>query len=240
MRALIVIPARYGSTRFPAKPLHPIAGMTLLARVAHVAKAAARQTGARLVLATDHAEIAAHAQALGVEPVMTDAALPSGTDRARAAAQIAAPDADFILNLQGDAPFTPPGHLTALIEAAYASDADVVTPVVRLSWDGLDALRAHKRATPFSGTTCIRSADGRAIWFSKAIQPAIRNEDKRRAAGELCPVWRHIGLYGYRRAALERFAALPVSAYEELEGLEPLESPWKCIEERSLPIGSTI
>jgi 3-deoxy-manno-octulosonate cytidylyltransferase (CMP-KDO synthetase) len=222
MTALIVIPARYGSTRFPAKPLQPIAGMTLLARVAHVAKFAAAQTGAQLVVATDHPAIAEEAERVGVAATMTDPDLASGTDRARAAARQVAPHATFVVNLQGDAPFTPPAHIAALIQAAEAGDADVVTPVTRLSWEGLDALREHKRVAPFSGTTCIQGADGFALWFSKAIIPAIRNEDRRRAADPLSPVLRHIGLYGYRLDALERFAALPIGVYESLEGLEQL------------------
>jgi 3-deoxy-manno-octulosonate cytidylyltransferase (CMP-KDO synthetase) len=190
--------------------------------VAHVARAAAREAEADLVIATDHPEIAAHAEALGVTAVMTDPALPSGTDRALAAARLAAPAASLVVNLQGDAPFTSPAHIVAMIRAGAAGDADVVTPVVRLSWSALDALRAHKRATPFSGTTCIVAADGKALWFSKAILPAIRNEEALKAANALSPVYRHVGLYGYRMDALARFSALPLGRYEAIEGLEQL------------------
>lgn len=225
MRPLIVIPARYGSARFPAKPLQEIAGKTLLARVCHVAKAAAAQTGAGLVVATDDDRIAAHAAALGVESVMTDPELPSGTDRAFAAARLFDPQADFVVNLQGDAPFTPPAMIAALIETAVSelpNMADVYTPVTALTWAGLDALRAHKQTTPFSGTTCIADEAGRALWFSKQIIPAIRNEPKLRAAGDTSPVLRHVGLYAYTLAALARYVALPMGRYEALEGLEQL------------------
>jgi 3-deoxy-manno-octulosonate cytidylyltransferase (CMP-KDO synthetase) len=222
MRPLIVIPARYGSTRFPAKPLHLIAGMTLLARVAQVARAAAAQTGAQFVVATDDDRIAAHASEIGVASVMTDPALPSGTDRAFAATQ--GFDVDFVVNLQGDAPFTPPAMIATLIEAARrdAVSADVYTPVSAMSWTALDALREHKKTSPFSGTTCIADAHGRALWFSKQIIPAIRTEAKLRAAGEPCPVLRHVGLYAYRLAALGRYVMLPMGRYEALEGLEQL------------------
>jgi 3-deoxy-manno-octulosonate cytidylyltransferase (CMP-KDO synthetase) len=220
LKSVIVIPARYASTRFPGKPLHPINGVTMLARTVAAARKAGQATGARVLVATDDDRIAAHAREIGAEPVMTDPDLPSGTDRCRAAMEIAAPDADFIVNLQGDAPFTPPAHVAALI--ANATRADVVTPVIKLSWTALDALREHKKTTPFSGTTCIRAEDGRAIWFSKNILPAIRSEAKLRAAGDLSPVFQHVGLYGYTRPALERIAALPPSRYEELEGLEQL------------------
>ena len=224
MRPLIVIPARYGSTRFPAKPLQLIAGKSLLARVAHVAKAAAAQTGAQLVVATDDARIEAHAAELGVASVMTEPALPSGTDRAYAAAQLFDPSVDFVVNLQGDAPFTPPAMISALIDEAlnYAKTAEVYTPVTAMSWTALDALREHKKTSPFSGTTCIADADGRALWFSKQIIPAIRNEDRLRAAGGPSPVLRHVGLYAYTLAALARYVALPMGRYEALEGLEQL------------------
>lgn len=220
MKTLIVIPARFESKRFPGKPLHRIHGVSMLARTADVARRAGSATGARVVIATDDSRIADHASELGLEAVMTDPALPSGTDRARAAADLVAPDADFIVNFQGDAPFTPPAHIAALIE--NASRADVVTPVVRLSWEGLDDIRERKKTTPFSGTTCIRAENGRAIWFSKMVLPAIREEAKLRASGLQSPVFQHIGLYGYSRAALARIAGLPASRYETLEGLEQL------------------
>jgi 3-deoxy-manno-octulosonate cytidylyltransferase (CMP-KDO synthetase) len=220
VKTLIVIPARYQSKRFPGKPLHPIAGVSMLARTARVAERAGEASGAQVVIATDDARIADHARAIGVASVMTDPDLPSGTDRARAAMQLVAPGADFIVNLQGDAPFTPHGHVSALIE--NAARGDVVTPVVRLPWDKLDALRERKKATPFSGTTCIRNAEGRALWFSKNILPAMRNEEKLRQSGALSPVFQHIGLYGYSRQALERISQLKPSHYEELEGLEQL------------------
>jgi 3-deoxy-manno-octulosonate cytidylyltransferase (CMP-KDO synthetase) len=220
VKSVIVIPARYASTRFPGKPLHLINGVSMLERTVGAARKAGQATGARVLVATDDDRIAAHAGEIGAEPVMTDPDLPSGTDRCRAAMEIAAPDADFIVNLQGDAPFTPPSHVSALID--NAARADVVTPVIPLSWHALDALREHKKSTPFSGTTCIRGEDGRAIWFSKTIIPAIRSEAKMRAATDLSPVLQHVGLYGYSRAALIRIAALPTSRYEELEGLEQL------------------
>jgi 3-deoxy-manno-octulosonate cytidylyltransferase (CMP-KDO synthetase) len=224
MKVLICIPARWKSTRFPGKPLHLIGGVSMLARTADVARRAARLSGARIVCATDDKRIFEHAVSIGIEAVMTDPDLASGTDRARAAADLVAPEADFIVNLQGDAPFTPAGHVTALINAARSAggSADVTTPVVALTWKALDELRERKRTTPFSGTTCIRATDGRALWFSKAILPAIRSEAALRASSDVSPVLQHIGLYGYTRAALETISRLPVSPYEELEGLEQL------------------
>ncbi|WP_300390931.1 manno-octulosonate cytidylyltransferase [Henriciella sp.] len=223
MKTLIVIPARIGSTRFPAKPLHEIAGHSLVSRVADVAtRVAAARTDTQFVIATDDAKIMDHAREIGAPAMMTDPDLPSGTDRALAAAKAQDSAPDFILNLQGDAPFTPPAYLDALIDAAGESTADVVTPVVQLDWAALDTIRDQKTREPFSGTSCIRRADGMALWFSKQIIPAIRKEEKLRAESALSPVWRHIGLYGFRMVALERFASLPVGHYEALEGLEQL------------------
>jgi 3-deoxy-manno-octulosonate cytidylyltransferase (CMP-KDO synthetase) len=219
---LIVIPARYGSTRLPGKPLLKLNGRTLLERVVRIAEQAGAAANAAHVVATDNEEILSHCREIGVRAVMTSPDLASGTDRALAAIEASGMSGDFVLNLQGDAPFTPPEHVAALIDAAQGQEGDVFTPVIRLSWEALDALRAHKKTAPFSGTTCLRAEDGRAYWFSKAIVPAIRGEEKLRGADGLSPVYRHIGLYGYRLAALERFAALPQGHYEKLEGLEQL------------------
>lgn len=223
MQTLIVIPARYASKRFPAKPLHPIAGHSLLSRVADIGRrVCAEDANVRIVVATDHPEIEAHARIIDAPVVMTDPELPSGSDRALAAAQSFAPDAEFIVNLQGDAPFTPPEHVRAIIAAGETSDCDVVTPVIAMSWDALDVMREQKKLQPFSGTSCIRRPDGEAMWFSKTEIPAMRREAELRANGPVSPVFRHVGLYGYKRAALERFTALPEGHYEKLEGLEQL------------------
>lgn len=204
------------------KPLRAIAGHSLLHRTIDLARRSV--TGdARLVVATDDVRIAEHARAAGVEAVMTDAAITSGSGRALAAARaVGATEDAIVINLQGDAPFQPVGALPAVIAALRDGSADVGTPVVRLSWDALDALRLHKQRAPFSGTTCVRDSDGRALWFSKAILPAIRGEDALRAASPLSPVLRHVGLYGYRLPALERFEAAASTELERLEGLEQL------------------
>lgn len=223
LNALIVIPSRYGSTRFPGKPLHRIAGRTLLERVVDLARTATRgDSDVRIVVATDHDAIRDHAAAIGCDAVMTDSAITSGTGRALAAARAERTAPDIVLNLQGDAPFVPADAIHRLLDTLRTTDAEAATPVLQLDWPQLDALRDHKRHSPFSGTTCVRAPDGRALWFSKAILPAIRNEAALRATDRLSPVYRHLGLYAYRLAALERFEATPPSPYETLEGLEQL------------------
>ena len=223
MKTLIVVPARYGSTRFPGKPLTLIAGKSMVSRVAHMAqKAAGALPEAACVVATDDTRIEAHCRERGIPVVMTDPALPSGSDRALAAAEALGAEPEIIVNLQGDSPFTPAAHIIEVAEAAAASSADAATPYVRLSWDALDALREHKQHTPFSGTTLTHDVNGRALWFSKIVLPAMRREPALRAAGPLSPVCRHIGLYAFKRDALRRYVSLPEGRYEQLEGLEQL------------------
>ncbi len=222
MKTLIVIPARYGSTRFPGKPLHDIRGRTLVQRVANIAQQAAKDSSIDYVVATDHDAIASYCQSIGVKSVMTTGDIRNGSERALAAAKHYPHAPDFIVNLQGDVPFAEPAHVQTLIDSAARDSGDVFTPVVRLDWAALDDLRDRKKTTPFSGTTCARSADGLAFWFSKQIIPAVRGETALRNSGDLSPVFRHIGLYGYRMSALERFCALPPGRYEALEGLEQL------------------
>ncbi len=219
---LIVIPARFGSTRLPGKPLLRIAGRTLLERVAAVAQAAAEQVGGcDVVVATDDQRIADHARALGLDVALTATELDSGSARACAAARARPCLPGLVINLQGDAPFIAPTVVAGLIQTLRQGTADVATPVFRLDWHRLDRLREHKMTAPFSGTTCARGSDGRALWFSKSILPAMRNEAALRSQ-PVSPVWQHLGLYGYRMAALEWFASTPPSRYEQLEGLEQL------------------
>lgn len=222
MSTLIVIPARYGSTRLPGKPLAIIEGHTLLERVVDIAARAAKRTKAAYVVATDDERILKHAEEIGAPAVMTDPDLRTGTDRALAAHAAFKSMADFVLNLQGDAPFAEAEHLSRLIEFSESNEADVITPVIRLDWQSLDEMRERKLKTPFSGTTCLRDINGRAYWFSKNVIPAIRNEAELRKQSGMSPVFRHIGLYAYRLSSLKKFTALPVGDYEALEGLEQL------------------
>ena len=220
---LIVIPARYGSQRLPGKPLIPIAGRTLLARVVEIAREGALRVGnADVVVATDDARILEHANELGCEAVLTDPAISSGSGRAWAVARDRANAPPIVINLQGDAPFAQPAMIAAIIAALRGSSCGAATPVVQLSWEALDALRQHKQRSPFSGTTVARHADGRAFWFSKTVIPAIRSEAQLRETVPLSPIFRHIGLYAYRFETLARFEAAAPTSYEQLEGLEQL------------------
>jgi 3-deoxy-manno-octulosonate cytidylyltransferase (CMP-KDO synthetase) len=224
MSLIIVIPARYNSTRLPGKPLAQIAGKTLLQRVFEIAtKAASGLEDVDIVVATDDSRIADHCKELTANWVLTDPNCATGSDRCLAAVNQLSKPYDFIVNFQGDAALTPPDFLTSLLDA-YRKDptVDVVTPVVKISWDELDALRESKLKTPFSGTCAILLNNNDAVWFSKNIIPAIRNEKQLREQSDLSPVYRHIGIYGYRREILDNYVRLPQSFYEQLEGLEQL------------------
>lgn len=224
MRIILVIPARYGSSRLPGKPLARIAGQTMLSRVYRIAEAATQEKdNVDIVVATDDQRIASYCDDIGAAWVMTSVSCPTGTDRALEAIEKLPQDYDFVINLQGDAPLTPPDFITEMIHAFEVSpDTDVMTPVVQLSWEELDKLRAQKQRTPFSGTCAIVNQNDNAIWFSKQIIPAIRKEEELRRQGGLSPVFRHIGLYGYRRQMLETYVTLTPGYYEQFEGLEQL------------------
>lgn len=224
MKTAIVIPARYGSTRFPGKPLVKIGGKTMLSRVVEVGRTiAAKHKNVTLLVATEDERIAAHCREIKVDCVPTSDDCPTGSDRVLQAADKFCGDFDVLVSLQGDAPFTPPEALDRII-AAFENDpsAEVVTPVVKLRWSELDVLREAKKTTPFSGTTAVVDPTGRALWFSKNILPAMRGEKSLREKDMFSPVLQHLGLYGYRADILRRFVSLPQSPYEQLEGLEQL------------------
>ncbi len=224
MKTVIVIPARYASTRLPGKPLAKISGQTLLERVVRLSQAAANGLkNVSVVVATDDDRITQHCKEIDVAVLMTPLDCPTGTDRVASAVRQMKDKPDFILNMQGDAPLTPPDFLRTMIEAFTASPCDAITAVTQLTWEQLDKLRQNKLTTPFSGTTVtFDEKTGNAFWFSKNIIPAICKEKDLRNKSEISPVFRHIGLYGYSLDMLEKYVNLPESKFEKLEGLEPL------------------
>lgn len=221
----LIIPARYGSTRFPGKPLVHIAGQTMLSRVVDIAKQAQRSyPNISVAVATEDERIAAHCAEIGAECILTSAQCPTGSDRVLEAAAKIGDHIKFTIGLQGDAPFTPLSAIEQMITLYQSAPetTEVLTPAVRLRWAELDALRESKHATPFSGTTVVIDKADNALWFSKNVIPAIRKEDTLKAESDFSPVHQHIGLYGFRRDILEKFVAWPQSHYEQLEGLEQL------------------
>lgn len=226
MRISVIIPARFGSTRFPGKPLAMLGGKSMLRRVYENAlEAAIGINGVTVTVATEDQRIVDHCNEFNIPSVSTSDDCHTGTDRVWEAVWELENRPDFILNMQGDAPFTPPSFIRAMIDEYHANpQLQMITPVMQLSWDELDNLRENKKTTPFSGTTVIVDSNKNAVWFSKNIVPAIRPEKKLRDTSPLSPVYQHIGLYGYSFATLQKFVTLQPSPYEELEGLEQLRA----------------
>jgi 3-deoxy-manno-octulosonate cytidylyltransferase (CMP-KDO synthetase) len=226
MKTAIIIPARFNSTRFPGKPLALLAGKTMLERVVGIGRDALQGDGSGLVVvATDDERIGAHCDDIGVDWVETAPSCATGTDRVQSAVEKLGMDFDFIVNLQGDAPLTPPDFVSAMIGSFKESPCDIVTPVVNLDWSELDKLRERKKITPFSGTCAVfNQKTGDALWFSKSIIPSIRDELQKREKEAMSPVYRHVGLYGYSRDMLRKYGELPKGYYETLEGLEQLRA----------------
>ena len=223
VKTLVVIPARYGSSRFPGKPLAKIAGKEMLLRVVDIARKGTAHTDARIVVATEDERITDFCKMHGIECLMTSDACKTGSDRVCEAVKILDIKPELIINLQGDNPVCPPWFIEELIKA-FEEDptVDLVTPCTELSWEALDKLRESKKSTPLSGSTCVADKDGYALWFSKNIIPAVRKEDALREKGGKSPVLRHIGLYGYKYDSLFKFKSLEEGIYEKLEGLEQL------------------
>lgn len=236
-KTAIFIPARYGSTRFPGKPLAKIGGRSMLSRVVDVAnQAAGKFDNVSVYVTTDDTRIADHAAEIGATCIMTSEDCRTGSDRVLQAAQQLDENPDFVLNLQGDAPFTPISAIEAVLQRLQDfPDTQVATPVYQLSWVNLTRFRTSKETTPFSGTCVAYGKDGKAFWFSKNIIPAIRKEAQMREEMDGSPVYQHMGLYGYAYAALEKFCSLPEGYYEKMEGLEQLRLlengiPIHCVE----------
>ena len=222
MNCAILIPARYGSSRYPGKPLVELRGASgepkPLIQRSH--EAALRVPGVSAVhVVTDDERIRDAAQAFGASVIMTSEACRNGTERC-AEALAALGDVELVVNLQGDALLTPPGFVTALIDHMEANaGAAVATPAMRQRSSEVRALQAEEAAGRVGGTSVVTDDDGNALYFSKKLIPYL---PKGVLDGELSPVRLHIGVYAYRREALETYAATPVSELEQLEGLEQL------------------
>jgi len=232
MSVLIVIPARYASTRYPGKPLVTLRGATGQAKslVQRSWEAAMQVKGVdRVVIATDDDRIADAAQAFGAEVAMTSSTCQNGTERCAEAVANLATDAEIVVNLQGDAPLTPAWFVEDLVAVLRAApQAGVATPVLRTDGATLNALRADRQAGRVGGTTAVFGADKNALYFSKEVIPFTSESY---TDGEDTPVFHHVGVYAYRPAALAAYAGWPVGPLERLEGLEQLR-----FVERGVPV----
>lgn len=222
---LIIIPARYQSSRLPGKPLVKIAGKEMIKRVAEIAGYICRKnSGCHYVVATDDMRIAEFCRENKIPATMTPENCKSGTERCWKAVQQQEARPDLIINLQGDNPLCPPHIIQSIIDSSQKYHADVFTPCVLLDWDEYDRLTEAKRSTPYSGTTVLVDKAGYALAFSKNTIPAIRKPEKARIEWPKSPVRRHIGLYAYSYNALEAYFSMEPSIYEQgaIEGLEQM------------------
>jgi 3-deoxy-manno-octulosonate cytidylyltransferase (CMP-KDO synthetase) len=202
------IPARYGSTRLPGKPLLPIAGRPM---IEHVYTRVARARGLdRVVVLTDDERIARAVESFGGECEMTPADCASGTDRiAWAARRWDARAASAVINIQGDEPLIDPEEISRIAEHLAAHPED---PVVTLATPAAPEEMGNPNAVKV-----VLARDGAALYFSRAPIPYPRQE------GGFAPL-KHLGIYGYQRDALLRLAALPPSPLERGESLEQLRA----------------
>ncbi len=207
-RTLVLIPARMAATRLPGKPLLDIAGAPMIVHVLRRAEAAGI---GRVAVATDTEEIAAAVRAPGGEVVMTRADHPSGSDRIHEAMTILDPDgaAEIVVNLQGDFPTITPDTIRSVMPALDDPAVDISTLASRIHTEEEDLAPSVVKAvgSPI-GVNRLR-----ALYFTRATAPYGDG-----------PRYHHIGLYAYRRAALERFVRLPPSPLEQQEKLEQLRA----------------
>lgn len=209
-KILIIIPARLASTRLPNKPLADICGKSMIQRVYEQAIAA--DLG-EIVIACDGEEIAAEAKKFGAKFVITDPNLPSGTDRIYAAFKtFGKSDFEIIVNLQGDLPNIDPQVIRAAAEAALNPDCDIATVASKI-----------KNPSEISNPNIVKIAIsfkeknlGRALYFSRAAIPFSKENSE--------DYFHHIGIYAYKKSALEKFVKLAPSMLEKRESLEQLRA----------------
>jgi 3-deoxy-manno-octulosonate cytidylyltransferase (CMP-KDO synthetase) len=204
---LAVIPARHGSTRFPGKPLAPIAGKPMIQHVVERVRRARRIS--RVVVATDESAIVDAVRGFGGEAILTRKDHPTGTDRVAEVA-VHLPAAIYV-NVQGDEPLIDPGTVDAVVSAVTEDDSvRAATPCTPITHAG-DIMDPNV-------VKVVRDFDGNALYFSRAPVPWVRDRAQSVAARH----WKHLGLYAFRREALLEFPTLPPGELEQLEQLEQL------------------
>lgn len=223
----IIIPARYASTRYPGKPLARLTGAngtsrSLLERSVIAARKAADQAGGKISIhiATDDHRIADEAARIGAAVIMTDPGCRNGTERVAQAVERAGLTSEIIINLQGDAPLTPPAFVTALLTVMRLEPATgVATPVLRCDTDAVTNFIEDRKNDRVGATTVVSSHLGQALYFSKEVLPYTNGKG---VVEGTVPVFHHVGLYAYRLAALDAYTGWQPGPLEDLEGLEQL------------------
>ncbi|MBJ2149616.1 3-deoxy-manno-octulosonate cytidylyltransferase [Paracoccus sp. IB05] len=227
MDTVIIIPARYASTRYPAKPLALLKGAggigrSLLERSVTAGRRAVEEAGGAigLYVATDDTRIAEEAQRIGAEVIMTSETARNGTERVAEAVKNAGLSPEIVVNLQGDAPLTPPSFVTALIRHMREKPATgIATPILRCDAEAVQNFIADRAAGRVGATTVVANRLGQALYFSKEVIPFTNGKGV--VDGQV-PVFHHVGLYAYRPAALTAYGSWQPGPLETLEGLEQL------------------
>ncbi len=223
MSVLVVIPARYASTRYPGKPLVTLTGASGEAKslIQRSWEAAIQVAGVdRVVVATDDDRISDAAKGFGAEVVMTSEACANGTERCADALDRLDETHEIVVNLQGDAPLTPHWFVEDLVAGLRGDPtADMATPVLRCDGAALNGFLEDRANGRVGGTTAVFGCTNHALYFSKEVIPytgqiyGVQDET---------PVFHHAGVYAYRPAALSEYRSWPAGPLEQLEGLEQL------------------
>jgi 3-deoxy-manno-octulosonate cytidylyltransferase (CMP-KDO synthetase) len=211
MKILGIIPARYASTRFPAKALADIAGKSMVQRVYEQARQASSLN--EVVVATDHEAIFSHVQSFGGRVVMTSPDHPSGTDRCFEASQRVGADYDFVINIQGDEPFIQPQQIDTLASVLTSAGVQLATLIRKI--DDLEALFDPNKVR------VILNVFHEAIYFSRNPIPYVRGAEREMWL-QKHTFYQHVGMYAYRPDILAEITRLPVSSLEKAESLEQL------------------
>ena len=206
MKTAVIIPARMGSMRFPGKVLADLGGKPV---IQHVWENAMRSKADSVTVAADDPRVEQAVKSFGGHVVMTKPSHPSGSDRVWEAAQ--STDAELIVNVQGDEPFLPHEVIDDLIDAMHGADAPAMGTVV------LPCSRADIAANP-NLPKVVLTTDDYALYFSRSMIPYLRE------GGEETEVYRHWGIYAYRRETLAKFVSLPEGRLERCEKLEQLRA----------------
>ncbi len=223
MSVLIVIPARYASTRYPGKPLAELKGATgeVKSLIRRSWDAACKVKGVdRVVVATDDDRIKTASEAFGAEVVMTSPDCANGTERCAEAFDVLGGGYEIVVNLQGDAPLTPAWFVEDLVDGLRRDPmAEVATPVLRCDGRALNGFLEDRKAGRVGGTTAVFTKDRHALYFSKEVVPFT---DASYADEAETPVFHHVGVYAYRPSALGAYPRWESGPLEQLEGLEQL------------------
>jgi 3-deoxy-manno-octulosonate cytidylyltransferase (CMP-KDO synthetase) len=205
-----IIPARYASTRFPAKPLIDIAGKSMIQRVYEQVKKSTKVTA--VVVATDHAEIFAHVKKFGGNVCMTKESHVSGTDRCFEALSLQKEAFDYVINIQGDEPFIQPEQIDLLANLLNGK-TEIATLIKRIA-DQEQLFNANV-------VKAVVAENRTALYFSRCPIPHIRNKKESEWLNDNT-FYKHIGMYAYRSDILKQLTELPVSTLEKAESLEQL------------------